>query len=1131
MIDRAKDVEMRIHSIVAPSPPGNERLDALLKNNEGRRLVIVSGVAIREQFFLGKTHGNLSLIEGVTTLATQGGRNVVLWFDSSGVPHFSNPEMEQTFGLGLGPSPEAEDGWEDLEETESESPQGQSGQEQTASLAEVASLGRIHSTLDQIRNVCSLKKSVFAVFSEPEQLWMPGERDLTSQMSLLRQLAQLSIQCGPRLRLIMTVKPGRKAEFIRVLDVCETTDLIRQEIDLGPPCQRELERYLSRYSAANGIGGDSFRIATEWVSSGRYLYNLIEALNELRSCGVDFELDDVLRNGSPRESIDDVQADIDKLVGLQGVKDELQKMLKTIRRQAKERGRGRKQRNISTHMMFLGNPGTGKTEMARLVGRYLAASGIRSAQEPVEISRSDIASEYNRGQCIEKMNSAIQRAMGGVLFVDEAYQMASNEWMQEALETLMKAMEDHRESLTVIFAGYASEMHELWKVNPGFRSRIPHDREFVFPDYSPAELLEIFKRRIADAVGEPLTQEALDKAKGFIDAEVVRGRFGNARGVERRLVDFVLKERAAKETDGCTHITDAELPSPPQFNEQKVADLLKALDEKFVGLADIKKYFARISKEAQAPEMHRSKSDQLQRLHCKFLGPPGTGKTQVAQRVAQILHAMGLISDDKCLDVNPMSDLLSDPTGGLAQRVHDKFEEARGGVMFIDEAYQLAASHQGRLVVDQIVQRLTAPDFADTVVILAGYADRMDDLMACNRGLSERIPNNIHFALDESALISIFYNKVENCGFAVPTDDETFTNTLSRRIRELRFSPEFANARSVINYAYSVVEKARGRDSIEVVFSDLDVDEKPKKNIEQLLAELDTQFVGLRSVKASIREYARNIEVAAFIGDPAPLPPRALFLGNAGTGKSSFAREYARLLREIGCTSSDRFVEIPAVQLKGTHVGVAQDNVVKAFRDARGGMLFIDEIYALRTGSDGDPYAADIVDALVGQTELPQNERTAIVLAGYEIKTLRWLDSNQGLNRRFPQRVHFTNYRTEDCIEIFLNAVLSTNSRRHLPGLGDVRVPVALKREIDIVRRHEDEFANAATIMELVSFVTSRMYARVHKTLHSDDVPGTREFVGITADDIIKGAEEWREHFELKVKSNVRIRKDWRGSE
>ncbi len=235
-----------------------------------------------------------------------------------------------------------------------------------------------------------------------------------------------------------------------------------------------------------------------------------------------------LDTGDRAEPPEVVLAELDRLVGLVPIKEQLKRFAAIARQQQEDIRQGRTVQPLNTHMLFLGNPGTGKTEVARLVGRYLRAIGLRTGGAFVEISRTDIVSEFNPGQCIQRMREAIDRAVGGVLFVDEAYQLAGDEWTEGALETLMKDMEDRRASMTVIFAGYEDRMQELWSVNPGFRFRIPEPDWFRFPDYATPELAEIW-RRMCESRHLQVSEDASSAAARYIDAEVRRGRFGNAR--------------------------------------------------------------------------------------------------------------------------------------------------------------------------------------------------------------------------------------------------------------------------------------------------------------------------------------------------------------------------------------------------------------------------------------------------------------------------------------------------------------------------------------------------------------------------------------------------------------------------
>ena len=179
--------------------------------------------------------------------------------------------------------------------------------------------------------------------------------------------------------------------------------------------------------------------------------------------------------------------ELDKLIGLNGIKDELQKILNYVKLN-KERGE-----MPTLHMCFTGNPGTGKTSVARIIGKLFDEENILPGNgEFVEIHGRDLVAEYV-GWTAQKVHETIEKAMGGVLFIDEAYSLVSNtrgSFEDEAIATLIKEMEDHRNEICIILAGYTNEMKELIKLNPGFESRIQFT--INFPDYSANELMQIF---------------------------------------------------------------------------------------------------------------------------------------------------------------------------------------------------------------------------------------------------------------------------------------------------------------------------------------------------------------------------------------------------------------------------------------------------------------------------------------------------------------------------------------------------------------------------------------------------------------------------------------------------------------
>lgn len=195
--------------------------------------------------------------------------------------------------------------------------------------------------------------------------------------------------------------------------------------------------------------------------------------------------------GEYQGALQEVQAELDKIVGLAEVKDYVMGLADNVRIQQRRSAAGLKSASLSMHMIFTGNPGTGKTTIARIVARYLKAIGALSGGQLIEVSRADLVGRYS-GHTAPLTNSVIASALGGVLFIDEAYSLYRGEqdsFGLEAIDTLVKGMEDHRDELVVILAGYSKEMAEFLQSNSGLASRFPNTIQF--PDYTAEELLKI----------------------------------------------------------------------------------------------------------------------------------------------------------------------------------------------------------------------------------------------------------------------------------------------------------------------------------------------------------------------------------------------------------------------------------------------------------------------------------------------------------------------------------------------------------------------------------------------------------------------------------------------------------------
>ncbi len=258
------------------------------------------------------------------------------------------------------------------------------------------------------------------------------------------------------------------------------------------------------------------------------------------------------------KTMEEIFSELNSLVGLNDIKKILKDLVNLISFKDKS---NLDIKNINLNMLFLGNPGTGKTTVARILAGILYNLGYIKENKLVEVTSKDLVAEYV-GQTSIKTYSVLEKAFNGVLFIDEAYSLSSknNSYNDEAIATLIKTMEDNRDKLVIIFAGYTKEMQDFINSNSGIASRIGYTLNFK--DYTEDELIEIFKGMITKA-GFKITPEALDKARGYINEFKNKPNFGNARMVrnmyEKTVLEHASNTKDYKRKDKLITITDKDI--------------------------------------------------------------------------------------------------------------------------------------------------------------------------------------------------------------------------------------------------------------------------------------------------------------------------------------------------------------------------------------------------------------------------------------------------------------------------------------------------------------------------------------------------------------------------------------------
>ncbi|KAF9021144.1 P-loop containing nucleoside triphosphate hydrolase protein [Hymenopellis radicata] len=704
------------------------------------------------------------------------------------------------------------------------------------------------------------------------------------------------------------------------------------------------------------------------------------------------------------------------------------------------------------NLVLLGNPGTGKTTIARHYAKYLSSVSILPGNAFEETTGSRLASDGTKGA--KDLIDKVKNAGGGAIFVDEAYQLASGHNFQGAqvLDFLLAEMENNVGTIVFLLAGYNKQMEKFFEHNPGLTSRVPY--RFQFDDYTDDELRHMLGKMIHRKYsGRMKVVDGVDGLYGRIVARRLgrgRGRdgFGNARALENLLSTImdrqaarIASQRSAGMRPDDLLLVKEDLIGPDPSTAIIESESWKKL-QKLTGLALVKRSIQDLYdmiKRNYAREL-REEEPLAVSLNRTFIGSPGTGKTTVAKLYGRILSDLGLLSNGEVVVKNP-ADFIGSALGESENKTKAILANTVGKVLIIDEAYML---HTGgptgqqsdpykTSVIDTLVAEVQSTVGEDRCVLLLGYEKEMREMFqAVNPGLSRRFGIEDAFKFEDftsDELLEILNLKLQQQNLdATPEAKATAIEVLNRS----KMRPNFGNGGEVENMLgkakTNFMNRVRGtmQDSDTVVFqaADFDPDYNRSVQAQDKLSDLFQDVVGCEEI---VRKLSSFQKIAATghkrgedIGD----------LSCVGTGKTTTARKMGEVYYDMGLLGRAIVHECSASDLVAQYVGQTGPLVRKMFEKGLGQVLFIDEAYRLKDG----PFAKEATDEIVTLlTDERYKGKIVVILAGYDQDINELLAANRGLSSRFTEEVLFHHLLPSQCIQI-----LDTNLRRKLVHIPDL---------------------------------------------------------------------------------------------